>query len=135
MPEFIVEAFSYHKDSIQAVKVNRNNKNEILTGGLDNIFNLIRIDSGNNIFSKTYDETVAFVDWSNDGSKIVAGCLNNKIYVYENNEEEKFAELYVLEGFDEEITSMQTHPVGNILLASSMDGTIWLWNLNNGKVL
>lgn len=81
MPEFIVEAFSYHKDSIQAVKVNRNNKNEILTGGLDNIFNLIRIDSGNNLFSKTYDETVAFVDWSNDGSKIIAGCLNNKIYV------------------------------------------------------
>lgn len=35
----------------------------------------------------------------------------------------------------EEITSMSTHPVGNILLTSSIDGTIWMWNLNNGKAL
>lgn len=30
---------------------------------------------------------------------------------------------------------MQTHPKGNILLASSMDCNIWMWNLNNGKIL
>lgn len=49
VPEFIIEAFSYHKDAIQAVKRNPLNKNQILTGGLDNILNLIDTESGKNL--------------------------------------------------------------------------------------
>lgn len=40
-----------------------------------------------------------------------------------------------MEGPEEEFTYLTTHPKGNILLVSSIDGTIWMWNLNNGKVL
>ena len=46
VPEYIVEAFSYHKDAIQAVRRNPMNKNQILTGGLDDILNLINTESG-----------------------------------------------------------------------------------------
>lgn len=129
-----MEAFSYHKDSIQAVKVNWLNKSEILTGGLDNIFNLIDAASGKNVFTQSYDETVGFVDWTNDGTLLIAGCLNNKIYIYQRDEE-KISEKFVLEGPEDEFTSMSTHPKGNILLVSSIDCSIWMWNLNNGKEL
>lgn len=30
---------------------------------------------------------------------------------------------------------MAIHPKGNICMMASLDGTVWLWNLNNGKVL
>lgn len=49
------------------------------------------------------------VDITKDGSKLVAGCLNNKIYVYVK-EDDQFIDAFALEGPDEEITYLETHP-------------------------
>lgn len=108
VPEFIVEAFLYHKDAIQSVKVNPQNKKEILTGGLDNVFNVINTVKGKNIYTKTFEETIAMVDITKDGSKLIAACLDNMIYVY-NKKDDQFEEFITLEGPDEEITFIETH--------------------------
>lgn len=50
---------------------------------------MIDISSGKNNLSKIYEETIAFVDWSNDGSYMIGGCLDNKIYVFDKKDEMK----------------------------------------------
>lgn len=101
---------------------------------MDNVFNLVNSIKGDSIFKKEYEETVAFVDFTQDGSKMIAGCLDNKIYVYDYKDEEVGKET-ILEGPEEEITWIETHNKANFLLTSSIDGSVWMWNLNNGKVI
>lgn len=113
-----------------SLSINPKDKNEILSGGLDDQINIINTEKGKNLFQMQFKETISDVSYNFDGSLFACLCLNNKIYCYDRK---TLKQKFVFDEFDSEINEIQYHPKGNVILASSQDQSICLINSNNGK--
>ncbi|KAM0683149.1 60S ribosomal subunit assembly or modification protein [Mitosporidium daphniae] len=85
-------------------------------------------------FSKPkFTDSISAVAISHDAELCAAGCLSGQVAVWKVSS--NGASLLGLFDGPSDITSLQFHPKGYILMASGEDGTIWLWSLPSGNCL
>ncbi|KAJ3213732.1 hypothetical protein HDU67_002530 [Dinochytrium kinnereticum] len=77
------------------------------------------------------NDSVVSVAFSSDGSYAASGSLDGTIYVANVQTKEITNHL---DG-PTEVTWLQWHHRGNILLCGSADGTVWMWQIPSGKCL
>jgi WD40 repeat protein len=57
--------------------------------------------------------------------------MDGKIFIFNNQNGQKLSSL---EG-PTEIVWLKWHPKGNVLLAGSEDGTVWMWSIPSGACM
>lgn len=76
-----------------------------------------------------HEESVNAVGFSSDGTLAATGAYSGKVLVWDTKTR---ALLHTLEG-PEDVEWLDWHPKGNLLLAGSKDGTIWMWLAATGE--
>lgn len=69
---------------------------------------------------------VTAVAWSEDGSQVFSGGIDNDIRVWDVRKQEV---VYTLLGHADTITSLRVSPDGQTLLSNSMDSTVRTWDV------
>ncbi|CAG8597748.1 17255_t:CDS:10, partial [Funneliformis caledonium] len=127
-----VQGFFNHKDSVYAIDINPINEDIIISGGGDDKSFLWRCDTGEQLFELSgHTDSVTNTLFSKDGQYIASGGMDGKVKVWKV---ENGQLILSLEGSDE-ITWLDWHPKGNILLAGANDGTIWMWQIPSGNCM
>ncbi len=70
------------------------------------------------------------IAWSPDGQRLVTGCLDNHIYVWDAGTGQQRA---VLEGHDSYIMAVTFDRDRNLLASSGLDGKVCLWDLAGSR--
>ncbi|CAJ0626477.1 9093_t:CDS:2 [Entrophospora sp. SA101] len=104
----------------------------IISGGGDNKSYLWRSDTGEKLHELSgHDDSVVSVSFSKDGQYVATGGMDGKIMVWKVENGQHVA---TLEG-PNEITWLDWHPKGNVILAGTAESTIWMWQIPSGNFM
>ncbi|CAJ0761903.1 6533_t:CDS:2 [Entrophospora sp. SA101] len=78
-----------------------------------------------------HDDSVVSVSFSKDGQYVATGGMDGKIMVWKVENGQHVA---TLEG-PNEITWLDWHPKGNVILAGTAESTIWMWQIPSGNFM
>nr|CAG8557118.1 8428_t:CDS:10 [Entrophospora candida] len=119
-------------ESVYAVDINPINEEIIISGGGDNKSYLWRSDTGEKLHELSgHDDSVVSVSFSKDGQYVATGGMDGKIMVWKVENGQHVA---TLEG-PNEITWLDWHPKGNVILAGTAESTIWMWQIPSGNFM
>ena len=128
-----LSVFSAHTDAVCCLEIDPTNQANILTGSCDD--KAMLWNSNTLSLLKTFDqnkESIAHARYNFDGKYFCTVCLNNEICIYKS---ETYQLIKKLDGPTAEISFAQWHPLANLIVCGSFDGTIWMFNAINGEVI
>ncbi|KAJ3189211.1 hypothetical protein HDU85_002836 [Gaertneriomyces sp. JEL0708] len=127
-----VSGFLAHQEPVYAVAVHPTQEMIVLTGGGDDKAYLWRSDTADPLFELgQHTDSVVAVAFSSDGEYAATGGMDGKIFVHKAANGQHVA---TLDG-PSEITWLNWHPRGNVLLAGSEDATLWMWQIPSGNCM
>ncbi|KAJ1332132.1 hypothetical protein BSLG_008951 [Batrachochytrium salamandrivorans] len=127
-----VQGFFDHREPIYAVALHPTDPAIAATGGGDDRGYLWRIDTGEKLYDLgVHSDSVVAIAFSNDGKYVASGGMDGKVLVFRVDGGHLEQSL---EG-PTEITWLNWHPKGNVLLAGGEDGTIWMWRIPSGQCM
>ncbi|KAJ1977207.1 60S ribosomal subunit assembly or modification protein [Dimargaris verticillata] len=131
-----VQGFFEHHEPVYTVDMHPVNELLLISGGGDDKAYLWRRDTGEQLAELTgFDDSVTSVGFSVTGDLMAAADMRGKVQVWNTDAvQASTAPLASLDGPDE-VLWLDWHPRGNILLAGSADGTMWMWMLPLGKCM
>ena len=100
--EYIERQYIHHSHSVLTLAVNRQNKAEFATGGMDDQLVVWDIDDCGPTQGIKYKESVNNIAFSFDGKYLAASVMNNKIHVLQKNDD-TYEPKHEFELFEEEI--------------------------------
>ncbi|BFZ55641.1 hypothetical protein PYCC9005_002682 [Savitreella phatthalungensis] len=136
-----VQGFFDHKDSIYAVAIHPTVTDIAASGGGDEKAYLWRISTGERLATLDgHSDSVTGVSFSADGSLLATSGMDGLICVWKVSGGEGAgatvsAELAVELEPGSEVMWATWHPKGNVLVAGTQDGLVWMWNLPKGDVM
>ncbi len=92
---------------------------------------VISVPGGSSLASLTLPDDVRSVDWSPEGDLLIAGCFDQKAYVYDTSSWEKHA---VLRGHGGELVGVAMLP-GRLAATQAWDRTTRIWDIEVGTEL
>ncbi|KAG1785362.1 WD40-repeat-containing domain protein [Suillus plorans] len=99
----------------------------IATGGLNNGIKIWDAKTGELLSTIELDRTVWSLTWTSDEKKLVAGCGNDPITIFDTA---TWQQIAVLEGHRSVVSSLTLFPNDRLLASTSWDKTARLWNLD-----
>ena len=96
--------YMFHHDAVLCLALNPVNRGEFVSGGMDDQIALWNINDETPVYSNKFSETVNNVAISYDGSLIACSVLDNKIKVFQRDENNQMIEKSTFTGFDDEIS-------------------------------
>ncbi|KAJ3262276.1 hypothetical protein HK103_002689 [Boothiomyces macroporosus] len=127
-----IQGFFEHKDPVYSIALHPNNPLIAATGGGDDKSVLWKLDTGEKIADlATHTDSCSSVAFNFDGKYVASGGMDGKVFVYDT---ETFTLVTAVEG-PSVVTWLKWHPRGNVLLAGSEDGTVWMWTIPNGNCM
>ncbi|KAI9205088.1 WD40-repeat-containing domain protein [Polychytrium aggregatum] len=127
-----IQGFFDHKEPVYTVALHPTQEHIVATGGGDDKSYLWRLDNGEKMFDLgVHSDTVAAVAFSFDGAFIASGGMDGKVFVFKVST----GELVVTLDGPTEVSWLDWHPRGPVLLAGSADGTIWMWQIPSGTCM
>lgn len=127
--------FSSHTENVYCVAINPVNPMQFMTGGGDDRGFLWQISGEAAVVSsvelKGHTDTVSNVGFSADGTLAATAGFDGKIKIWSAATGE---EKMCLEG-PEDIEWMTWHGKGNVILAGSLDSTVWMWFATTGECM
>ncbi|KAJ3277779.1 hypothetical protein HK104_002979 [Borealophlyctis nickersoniae] len=127
-----VQGFFDHRESVFAVAIHPTEEMLVMSGGGDDKSYLWRLDNGEKMFDLgVHTDSVSAVGFSHDGQFAASGGMDGKVHVF-NVATGQLA--VTLEG-PTDITWIDWHPKGNVLLAGSEDATTWMWSVPSGTCM
>lgn len=119
--------FREHQDSIYCVATHPTNFEIAVTGGGDDVAYVWNIATGAMLFKLSgHTDTVIDIGFNFDGQYIATGGMDGLAKIWESATGNLVS---TLEGPDE-ITWIDWHPRGNVLIAGAVDGSVYMWSLN-----
>ena len=103
-PPCIVQVYESHEAEVVSLSTNPANKNEFVSGGMDDKVYLWNVDKDKPNQSISFDETVTFVSFGFDGKLLASACLDNKISIFERDNDNCFNKKYEFSEDLEEVT-------------------------------
>ncbi|KAL7713849.1 Angio-associated migratory cell protein [Entamoeba marina] len=122
------KVLSNFNDGVICVAMSKNG-NYVAGGSCDNSYALCECN-GKLIKNETYENTVSGVAFNHDESLLALCSYDSCVRVVDVNGTVR----HTFDGSDE-FEWVKFHPFGNIVIAGSVDGAIWLWNADTGKTL
>jgi serine/threonine protein kinase/WD40 repeat protein len=86
---------------------------------------LIEIERGKELWSHSFDVDMGAVAWRGDGRLFAASGFDHRIYVWDTDADRLQS---VLEGHENSVVGLQFTHDGGLLLSSSWDGTLRVWD-------
>ncbi|KAJ3006951.1 hypothetical protein HKX48_009380 [Thoreauomyces humboldtii] len=127
-----VGAFVEHREPVYAVAMHPRDSTLVLTGGGDDRGYLWRTDTGEVVHQLSrHEDSIVAVAFNVDGSLAATGGMDGKVHVSSSVTGES---VVVLEG-PTEITWLDWHPRGNVVLAGTEDSTMWMWQVPSGNCM
>ncbi|KAJ3325147.1 hypothetical protein HDV06_004904 [Boothiomyces sp. JEL0866] len=127
-----IQGFFEHKEPVYSIALHPNNPLIAATGGGDDKSVLWKLDTGEKIADLAmHGDSCSSVAFNFDGKYVASGGMDGKVFVFETD---SFTQVTAVEG-PSEVTWLKWHPRGNILLAGSDDGTVWMWSVPNGNCM
>ncbi|TPX34400.1 hypothetical protein SmJEL517_g02975 [Synchytrium microbalum] len=124
-----IAAFSDHQEPVYSVAINPTNPMMAMSGGGNDQSFLWRLDTGERLFDfPSHTDSVSDVKFSADGRFAASGSMDGKVHVLNPADGTL---VNTLEG-PNEITWLDWHPRGAVLLAGGGDGSLWMWALPAG---
>lgn len=155
-PDNAVAHLASHTGSLFSISVHPRDPLLAVSGGEDDLAYLWKIDTGEEIAKLSgHSDSVSAVAFSFDGELVASGGMDGKVRMWRRVKDvpggtwqwARWEFLTSLDGPDEVtvrccqskaleydhnhspfIQTLLWHPKGNVLLAGSADGTIWMWN-------
>ncbi len=126
-----VQGFFAHTDSVYCVALAATEPATLaVTGGGDDVAYLWRVEDGKDPVGKLdgHKDSVNAVAFSADASLVATGGLDGMVRVW------KCADASLVQSLEgpDEVEWLCWHPRGNVLLAGSHDGSVWMWNAPTG---
>ncbi|ENY61700.1 WD domain containing protein [Entamoeba histolytica] len=115
-------------DGVICVAISNDGK-FIAGGSCDNSYSVYSIEH-NMSYKKTYENTVSSLAFSHDSTLLAVASYDATVRVIDITGNIKHS----LDGYDE-FEWVQFHPMGHVVIAGSVDGAIWLWNGDSGKLI
>ncbi|KAL2911525.1 60S ribosomal subunit assembly or modification protein [Polyrhizophydium stewartii] len=127
-----VQGFFDHREPVYAVSLHPSDPTLAASGGGDDRSYLWRIDTGDKVFDLgVHTDSVVAVRFSSDGQFVASGGMDGKLFVFRVDTGKL---VQTLEG-PSEITWIDWHPKGNVILAGSEDGSVWMWQIPSGNCM
>ncbi|KAJ3037651.1 hypothetical protein HDV00_001456 [Rhizophlyctis rosea] len=127
-----VQGFFDHREAVFSVAIHPTQQHLVASGGGDDKCYLWRADTGEKVHELgVHADSVAAVGFSNDGQFVASAGLDGKVLVFNVADGQQVA---TLEG-PTEITWLDWHPRGNVVLVGSEDATIWMWQVPSGNCM
>ncbi|KAI9024034.1 WD40-repeat-containing domain protein [Hyaloraphidium curvatum] len=124
--------FFRHKGSVFSVALSPTNENLACSGGEDDVAWLWKVDSGEDLFQlEGHSDSVIDVAFNCDGKFVATAGMDGKVLVWSTSDGKQVTALQA----GTEITWINWHPRGNVLLAGTSDFTIWMWAIPSGTVM
>ncbi|KAI9347404.1 quinon protein alcohol dehydrogenase-like superfamily [Zopfochytrium polystomum] len=128
----IAQGFFKHTEPVFTVGINPSRENVIVSGGGDGQSFLWDAESGDVIEKLTsHSDSVVASSFSYDGQFVAVGSMDGCVSVSDATTG-KF--VVMLEG-PSEVVWLSWHPRGNVLVAGSEDGTMWMWQVPSGSCM
>lgn len=80
---------------------------------------------------RNHTDSVIACQFSHDGQYLATAGMDGKVCVYEASQSKLLFEFNELH----EVTALCWHPRGPVLVAGTVDGTLWMWSMPQGKVM
>jgi len=132
-----VQGFAEHKASVFVVAAHPTEP-LAASGGEDDLGYIWDITDGEVIVKLTgHTDSIIAICWSFDGELVATGGMDGKIRVWRRVGKDNYGIwefLTELQGPDE-VTFLQWHPKGYVLLVGSKDTTLWLYQLPSGSTM
>ncbi|KND05172.1 uncharacterized protein SPPG_00839 [Spizellomyces punctatus DAOM BR117] len=127
-----IQGFFDHRQPVYAVAIHPTQEAIVMTGGGDDKSYLWRADTGEKLFELAqHEDSIIAVGFSADGQFAASGGMDGKVNVFTV----ATGELVVTLDGPTEITWLNWHPRGNVLLAGTEDGTMWMWQVPSGNCM
>eukprot|EP00842_Homolaphlyctis_polyrhiza_P005308 jgi/Hompol1/5779/HPOL_004687-RA len=127
-----VQGFFEHKEPVYAVALHPIDATLAATGGGDDRSYLWRIDTGDKVYDLgVHSDSVVAIQFSSDGQFVASGGMDGKVIVHRIADGQL---IQTLEG-PSEVTWIDWHPKGNVLLCGGEDGSVWMWQLPSGNCM
>ncbi|KAJ3047704.1 hypothetical protein HK097_011286 [Rhizophlyctis rosea] len=127
-----VQGFFDHREDVYAVAIHPTQQHLVASGGGDDKCYLWRLDNGEKVFDLgVHTDSVSAIGFSNDGQYVASAGLDGKVIVHNVSNGQH---VVTLEG-PTEITWLEWHPRGPIVLVGSEDATIWMWQVPSGNCM
>ncbi|MES1911821.1 MAG: hypothetical protein MHM6MM_004194, partial [Cercozoa sp. M6MM] len=158
-----VQGFFKHEEAVLCVARHPTLRDVIASGGQDDRAFVWNAASGATISKlPQHPDSVNQVAWNYDGTLLATACMDGSVRIFRfddsgSDDGSKDSEgldrvagiakaakltetgelplLRELEGPGDELTCLQWHPRGNVLLAGGADSTTWMWGLPSGRCL
>ena len=102
--KYLESQFFYHNDAVLSLALNPADKNEFVTGGMDDQIAIWSIKDESPIYSNKFNESVDNVTVSYDGGLVACSVLDNNVKVFKRQQNNEFVEKATFTGFDDEIS-------------------------------
>jgi len=129
--------FLGHQKPVFVVATHPIDPNLAVSGGEDDMGYLWRVDSGEKVAALSgHKDSVISAAFSFDGKMVATGGMDGRVRIWSAVDPAYSTWTFQtsLEGPDE-VTWLEWHPSGPVLLAGGNDGTIWMWKLPSGQVM
>lgn len=135
-PDASVASFRAHTDSIVCLALSPDGA-LAACGSVDDSASIFSTADGRAIAALPHVETVAAVAFSASGRLVATGCYDGVVRVWAvpagaaaaGGAVSALAPLHTLDGPAGDILFVAFHPLGDVLLAGSSDGTAWMWSV------
>jgi WD40 repeat protein len=105
------------------------------SGGGDDKSYLWSLETGQKIADLgIHADSCGSVAFSSDGKFVASGGMDGKLFIFFIGDALEISLISTLEG-PSEISWIQWHPRGNVIVAAGEDGTIWMWQVPSGKCM
>jgi len=101
---YLESQYVFHNDAILSLALNPVDKNEFITGGMDDQIAIWSMKDESATFTQKFKESINNVAFSYDGSLVAFSILDNQIKVFKRQENNQFVEKATFTGFDDEIS-------------------------------
>lgn len=124
--------FGHSEGGVFSIDIHPTQQNVVVSGGGDDHAYVWQLDTGEQLAElDQHEDSVSAVRFSHDGSLVATGAMDGRINVYNVDKRERCASL---EG-PNEIVWIDWHPRGNVLVAGTDDGSLWMWSLPAGNFM
>ncbi|KAJ3304261.1 hypothetical protein HDV03_002998 [Kappamyces sp. JEL0829] len=123
-----IQGFFEHREPVFSVAFSPANPLVAVSGGGDDKSYLWSLETGDKIADLgVHSDSCSAVSFSSDGRYIASGGLDGKLHLFDFDGQ-SVSPVGTLEG-PSEISWIQWHPRGNVVLAAGEDGTLWMWQV------